>query len=72
MSQSLLHNGTERPPKWHLQYIVAGVVVLEVPDSHPAPEGAVGLGSQKSKVSQKMSEDRLTKARMAITQLFCF
>ena len=26
--------------------------MLEVPDSHPAPEGAVGLGSQKSKDEQ--------------------
>ena len=48
---AVVHNRTERPPKWHLQHVVAGVVlvVLEVPDSHPAPEGAVGLGSQKSK-----------------------
>ena len=28
------------------------MVLLEVPDSHPAPEGAVGLGSQKSKDEQ--------------------
>ena len=46
---AVAHNRTEHPPKWHLQYVIAGVVVLEVPDSHPAPEGAVGLGSQKSK-----------------------
>ena len=48
MSQSLT-TAPNVPPKWHLQYVVAGVVVLEMRDSHPAPEGAVGLGSQKSK-----------------------
>ena len=71
MSQSRSLYGTERPPKSHLQYVVAGVVVLEVParQSSSSRKGAVGLGSQKSKDERG---HRLTKAQMAITQLFCF
>ena len=53
MSQSLTTAPNVHPsgtsPVSSKQYVVAGVVVLEMPDSHPAPEGAVGLGSQKSK-----------------------
>ena len=59
---------------------LAGVVVLDLEGCQTWQtviqlqnrSKALPGSDHKCNKSQKMSEDRLTKARMAITQLFCF